>query len=105
MSFGQHVQSSARENYLGYFLWSIGGFPVVLWYAVHHSERFPLGPVSFVLGAMVSDVFPFWGLSGLCFLQNGFYVQVIQLFWSQSGWIPADCGYSCNSLYLLDIFA
>jgi hypothetical protein len=40
---------------------------------------------------------------GLYFLHNGPYVLVVQLFRSQSGWIPAGCGYSSNSLYLLDV--
>jgi hypothetical protein len=54
--------------------------------------------------AAVGDVFPFWELSGLYFLQDGPYVLVIQLFPSQSGWIPAGCGCSLNSSYLLDVF-
>jgi hypothetical protein len=40
---------------------------------------------------------------GLYFLHNGPYVIVVQLFHSQSGWIPAGCGYSRNSSYLLNI--
>jgi hypothetical protein len=52
---------------------------------------------------MVGDVLLFWVLPGLYFLQNGPYVLVLQSFCSQSGWIPAGCGYSHNSLYLLDV--
>lgn len=59
--------------------------------------------VPFVRGTVVGDVFPFRSLSGLCLLQNGPYVQIVQLFPSQSGWIPADCDYGGNSSYLLDV--
>jgi hypothetical protein len=62
-----------------------------------------LGPVAFVCGVAFGDVFPFWALSGLYFLQNGLHVLVVQFLCSQSGWIPAGYGCSCNSLYLLDI--
>jgi hypothetical protein len=48
---------------------------VALLYAVPHSEGFPLGSVAFVCGATVGDVFPFWSLSGLYFLQNGPYLS------------------------------
>lgn len=43
-------------------------------------------------------------MSILYVLKNGPYVLVIQLFPSQSCRIPAGCGYSHNSLYLLDIY-
>jgi hypothetical protein len=51
---------------------------------------------------VVSDVFPFWALSSLSFLQNGPYVLVVQLFSTQSRWIPVGCCYSRNSLYIFD---
>jgi hypothetical protein len=73
---------------------------VALWYAIPHREGFPLGPVSFVCGAAVGDVFPFWALSGLCFFQNGPYVLVIR---SQSDCIPASSSYNRSSSYLLDV--
>jgi hypothetical protein len=62
-----------------------------------------LGPAGFVRGAAVGDVFPFWALSGLYFLQNGSYVLIVQLFCSQSSWIPDGWGYSCKSSHLLDV--
>jgi hypothetical protein len=52
--------------------------------------------------AAVCDVFPFWALSSLCFLWNGPYVLVVQLFSTHSRWILAGCCYSRNSLYLFD---
>jgi hypothetical protein len=65
-----------------------------------------LGTVAFVLvrGAAVVNAFPFWAFSGLYFLQNGTYVEVVQFFHSQSRWIPAGCSYSRNSSYPLDLF-
>jgi hypothetical protein len=57
---------------------------------------------SFVCGAAVSDVFPFWALPGFYFLQNGPYVLVVQ-FSSQGRWILSGCCYSRNSLYLFDV--
>jgi hypothetical protein len=104
-----HVFRAARrslcfeENYLGYFLSSVSGFSVALYYPVPHSEGFPLGPVAFVREAAFGHVFPFWALSGLCFLQNGPFVLVAQLFCSQSRWISAGCGYSRESSHLLDV--
>jgi hypothetical protein len=62
-----------------------------------------IGPVAFLRGAAVGDVFLFWALSGLHFLQSGSYVLVIQLFCSQSDWTKAGYGYICNSSYLLDV--
>jgi hypothetical protein len=76
---------------------------MALYYAIPYSKGFPLDPAAFVCAAAIGDVFPFWTLSQLYFLQNGPYVLVIQLFSSQTGWVPADCSYSCNSSYLLDI--
>jgi hypothetical protein len=61
-----------------------------------------LGPVDFVRGAAVGHVFQFWAPSGLYFLQNGPYALIVQ-FPSQNSWIPAACGYSHNSSYLLDV--
>jgi hypothetical protein len=74
---------------------------VELQYAFPHSEGFQLGSVASACLAVVDDVFPFWALSGV-FLQNGPYVMVVQLIRSQSGWIPASYGYSCNDSYTLD---
>jgi hypothetical protein len=74
----------------------------VFQYAISHSEGFPLGTVAFVCRAAVGNIFLFWVLSGLYFLQNWTYV-LVHLLSSQSSWIPAGCGYSHNSLYLLDI--
>jgi hypothetical protein len=62
-----------------------------------------LGLVALVRAAAVGDVFPFWALPGLYFLQNGPYVLAVQLLSSQSDRIPGTCGYSCNSSYLLDV--
>jgi hypothetical protein len=53
---------------------------VALQFAVAHSGGFPLGPVAFVHGAAVGDVFPFWAPSDFYFLQNGLYVLVVQSF-------------------------
>jgi hypothetical protein len=38
----------------------VGGFLMVVQYAVPHSEGFPLDPVSLVREAAFNDVFPFW---------------------------------------------
>jgi hypothetical protein len=76
---------------------------VAFWYAIHHSKGFPLGPIAFVRGAAVGDVFPLWALAGLYFLQNGRYILVVQLFPFQSGRIQANCGYSRSSSYLFDV--
>jgi hypothetical protein len=81
----------------------MGRFPVALQYVVPHSKGFSLGPVAFVCGAAVGDVFPFWAMSGLYFLQNGPYVMVVKLFCSQGSYISASCGYGHISLYLLDV--
>jgi hypothetical protein len=74
------VHSTPREYYLGYFLLSVGGFPVALQYAVRHSDRFTSGPVVFILGAAVGHVFPFWALSGFYNLHDGPYVLVVLVF-------------------------
>lgn len=91
------IHSVPMENNLGYFWSSTGwipsGSPVC---------RSSLVPVALVCWAAVGDVFPFWALSSLYFLQNGPYILVVHLFYFQRGWIPAGCGYSCNSLYLFD---
>jgi hypothetical protein len=62
-----------------------------------------LGPVAFVCEAAVCDVFPFGTLSGIYFLQDGPYFLVVQLFRSESDWIPGACGYSRNSSCLFDV--
>jgi hypothetical protein len=71
--------------------------------ATLHSDGFPLKPVALVRGAAVGEAFPLWALSTLYFLQNGPYALVIQLFPSQSSWIPGGWDYSHNSSYLLHV--
>jgi hypothetical protein len=56
-----------------------------------------LDPIGFVYGAVLDNVFPFWALTGLCFLHNRPNVLVIQ-FCSKSG-----CYFSHNSLYVLEV--
>jgi hypothetical protein len=62
-----------------------------------------IGPSSICIWAVVGYGFLFWPLSGLFFLQNGPFVFIVQLFHSQSGWIPTSCGYRRSSSYLLDV--
>jgi hypothetical protein len=63
---------------------------VALQYTFPHGDGFPLGLVVLVREAAVGDVFPFGILFRVYFLQNGLYMLVVQLFPSQSGWIPAS---------------
>jgi hypothetical protein len=44
---------------LGYFLSPVSRFPVMLQHAIPYCERLPVGPITFVYGAAISDIFLF----------------------------------------------
>jgi hypothetical protein len=95
---GQYIlHFTSSEGWLVYFGSFVGWFSVVFQYAIPCWRRLLLSPVAFVLGAVVSNIFPFQTLSSLCFLYNQMYVLITQLH-PQGVW-----GYIQDSLHLFAV--